>query len=122
MSQCQADKLSCCHQRYLACKQQVENDKMLQLMIGNREPTAYNYMGSLYFEKLNARPDLSCTPIVASRGNNGAKREVNLFNPPNWLLKTNDNTFVNGAQCKSGVCCYQPTHQTFMNLSKQMPF
>lgn len=116
-----SEQLSCCHQRYLACKQEKENSEYSALVMGNREPTRILYMPRLVFDKMDEDPSQPCKKEVAARGDNARISPMHLFESPTWLVETHKNTFVNGPVCKQGVCCYQPVHQTYDNLTKQLP-
>ena len=121
MLQSKSEKLSCCHQQYLSCKQKQENDAYFALVFNNKEPSRLVPMGSLEFEKLDANPETACSDQAIKRGGNNVRSDIVLFKDPAFLLETRKPTYVNGPVCKQGVCCYKPSHQTFMNLSKQWP-
>lgn len=119
MIKCKSEQLSCCHQRYLACKHKEENDRYFANMLTNREPTRLFYMKSLLFDQMDDDPKSFCANNVKERGDNNIKTPLHLFNKPDWFLETTKNSFVNGPVCKQDNCCYLPSHQTFMNLTKQ---
>lgn len=121
---CTAKDLSCCFQSYLNCKSKQENDHMFALMFSNQELKGRDLFRSLRFDELEADPSLLCSTEVDRRGQNNIKsNDYTSLSSLNERvpLKITRNTFANAKQCKNDSCCYAPSHQMFMNLTKQHP-
>lgn len=116
----ESKSLSCCFQQYLNCQDDAINNYMRQLYMSNTEIRRHKPFGPLMFDHLNAMPSLQCSSELDLRGNNNIRNNHNKTFESKSIEIINKNTFVNGPKCKT-KCCYAPTHQLFMNLSKQHP-